>query len=447
MSAVPAADSTPRATSASERNGLDEAQAPELPRLTPLTEPRDGVPAVVVDAAGVERAAQQLSAGTGPVAIDAERASGYRYGQSAYLVQLRREGAGSFLIDPINTGPLTALSRALKDAEWIVHAATQDLPCLAELDMHPTTLFDTELAGRIAGRPRVGLGPLVEAELGLSLEKGHGAADWSTRPLPEPWLRYAALDVEVLIELRDILAADLEAQGKLAWAREEFAAIVAAPPTPPRAEPWRRTSGLHRIRKPRQLAIVRALWEERDAIAQRRDTAPGRVLNDAAIIEAATSTVTDMKSLQELPTFKGRGARRHLTQWWAALERGRAASDAELPSAKQRADGPPPARSWPDRDPAAAARLSAGRASLTALAESIHIPVENLLTPDLLRRICWQPPSSIDPESVAHRLREGLAREWQIALVTPAVVEALRVPAPVVNAPDAPTPGATDDVH
>jgi ribonuclease D len=266
---------------------------------------------------------------------------------------------------------------------------------------------------------------LVEAELGLSLEKGHGAADWSTRPLPEPWLRYAALDVEVLVELRDALAADLERQGKLEWATEEFASIVAAPPTPPRAEPWRRTSGLHRIRKPRQLAVVRALWEERDRIAQRRDIAPGRVLNDAAIIEAATSTVTDIEALEDLPTFRGRGARRHLSNWWRAIERGRACPADDLPTPTQAADGPPPPRAWADRDPAAAARLSAARAALSALAESRNLPVENLLTPDLLRRICWEPPGTLDDDAVAARLREGRAREWQIALTLPLLVEAL----------------------
>lgn len=419
VSAVPAVNSDASEVSSEVTDGDD------APTLIPLTEPRDGVPPVITDAAGVRACAEALAAGTGPVAVDAERASGYRYGQRAYLVQLRREGAGSFLIDPINTGPLTAVGEALTGVEWILHAATQDLPCLAELDMRPTLLFDTELAGRIAGRPRVGLGPLVEAELGLSLEKGHGAADWSTRPLPEPWIRYAALDVEVLVELRDVLAADLEAQGKLSWAMEEFASIVAAPPTPPRAEPWRRTSGLHRIRKPRQLAIVRALWEERDRIAQRRDTAPGRVLNDAAIVEAATSTVADIEALEDLPTFRGRGARRHISNWWRAIERGRACPAEDLPTSTLPADGPPPPRNWPDRDPAAAARLSAARAALSAVAEAENLPVENLLTPDLLRRICWEPPEPIDAESVAARLREGRAREWQIALTLPVIVEAL----------------------
>jgi ribonuclease D len=169
----------------------------------PLNFPADGVPDVVADETAYLAAVEALAGGTGPVAVDAERASGYRYGQRAYLVQLRRAGAGTFLIDPVGCPDLHELSAAIEDAEWVLHAASQDLPCLAEIGMHPRTLFDTELAGRRAGHQRVGLAAITEKLLGYRLEKGHSAVDWSTRPLPEPWLRYAALDVEVLVDLRD----------------------------------------------------------------------------------------------------------------------------------------------------------------------------------------------------------------------------------------------------
>ena len=166
--------------------------------------------------------------------------------------------------------------------EWVLHAAGQDLPSLAPLGLRPRGLFDTELAGRLLGYPRVGLATMVEAVLGLTLEKGHSAVDWSTRPLPEPWLRYAALDVEILVELRDVLDAQLREQGKRQWAEEEFASSphLLRPSREP--IPWRRTSGLHRVRRRRQLAIVRALWEQRDRLARQRDLSPRRVLPDTA---------------------------------------------------------------------------------------------------------------------------------------------------------------------
>ena len=246
--------------------------------VEPLLEPRDGLPRLVAGQADLEAATRALAAGTGPVAVDAERASGFRYGQRAFLVQFRRQGAGTVLIDPIACADLSGLDEVLAGTEAVLHAASQDLPCLAELGYRPRQLFDTEVAGRLLGCPRVGLAAMVESLLGLGLEKSHSAADWSTRPLPDEWLRYAALDVEVLVELRDVLEQQLTDQGKIDWAQQEFAAVLAAQPHPPRADPWRRTSGIHRLRNRRALAVVRELWLERDKIAQRRDTSPTKVL-------------------------------------------------------------------------------------------------------------------------------------------------------------------------
>ncbi|MDT7650006.1 MAG: ribonuclease [Pseudonocardiales bacterium] len=305
----------------------------------------------------------------------------------------------------------------------MLHAANQDLACLAEVGLVPSALFDTELAGRLAGLPRVGLGPLVEQLLGLSLEKGHGAADWSRRPLPEDWLVYAALDVEVLVELRDVLAGLLAEQGKLEWAMQEFEAVRTAGPPRPRAEPWRRTSGLHKLRKPRALAAVRALWEARDRLAAERDIAPGRVLPDAAIVEAAVAAPESARDLAALPVFRGRSQRRLTAYWYAALAEAAGLDAAELPKIAPPAEGPPPVARWADREPEAAARLAAARTAIAALGEERSVPVENLLQPDLLRRLCWSPPADGD---VAGALRTGGARPWQIDLLAPLLEPALQ---------------------
>ena len=394
--------------------------------VVPLLEPRDGVPAVVSTGEALARATRALADGSGPVAVDAERASGFRYGQRAFLVQFRREGAGTVLIDPVTCPDLSGLDAALAPAEAVLHAAGQDLPCLAELGYRPRTLFDTELAGRLLGYPRVGLAALVEEVLGLRLAKGHGAEDWSTRPLPAGWLRYAALDVEVLVELRDALADELEEQGKAEWAREEFAAVLAARPPGPRPDPWRRTSGIHRVRSRRGLAVVRELWLERDAIARRRDLSPGRVLPDAAIIEAARALPSDADELMALPGFTGRGARRHVRSWAAAVRRAQAEPETALPAASgPAADGPPPANRWPERDPAAARRLVAMRAAVTALAESLSLPAENLLHPDAVRRVAWNPPEPPAPAAIAAQLAGYGARPWQVGLTAAPVAAAL----------------------
>ncbi|MFG2149595.1 HRDC domain-containing protein [Streptomyces sp. NPDC048696] len=401
----------------------DDVPVDGLP--TPLLEPRDGIPPVVATDEALAEVVAAFAAGTGPVAVDAERASGYRYGQRAYLVQLRRAGAGTALVDPVGCPDLSALGDALADTEWILHAATQDLPCLREIGMVPSRLFDTELAGRLAGFPRVGLGAMVESVLGYALEKGHSAVDWSTRPLPEPWLRYAALDVELLVDLRDALEKELDRQGKLDWARQEFDAIAAAPPAPPRKEPWRRTSGMHKVRRRRQMAAVRELWTARDKVAQRRDVSPGKVLSDSAIIEASLALPVDVQALMALPGYGHRMGRRQLEQWQAAVDRAKALPDSALPQPGQPVTGPPPPRSWADKDPAAAARLSAARTAVSELAERLNMPQENLITPDTVRRVCWEPPGDRSEAAVAEALAAFGARRWQIEQVTPLLAQAL----------------------
>ncbi|GGO92158.1 HRDC domain-containing protein [Wenjunlia tyrosinilytica] len=407
------------------REAALETASEQTPAPVPLLDPREGIPPVVASPEALAEVIAAFSAGTGPVAVDAERASGYRYGQRAYLVQLRRDGSGTALVDPIACPDLSGLGAAFADAEWVLHAATQDLPCLGELGMRPAGLFDTELAGRLAGFARVGLGAMVENVLGYSLEKGHSAVDWSTRPLPEPWLRYAALDVELLVDLRDALEEELDRQGKLEWALQEFSAIAAAPPPGPRVDPWRRTSGMHKVRRRRQLAVVRELWTARDQVARERDISPGRVLTDAAIVAAALAPPATTHALVALPGFGNRGSRRQLDVWMAAIDRARALPENRLPQPTAPMTGPPPPRAWADKDPVAAARLSAARVAVTSLAEELRLPQENLITPDTVRRVCWEPPRTLSLERVGEALAAHGARPWQMELVAPVLLAAL----------------------
>jgi ribonuclease D len=370
-----------------------------------------------------------LAAGNGPTAFDAERASGYRYSQRAYLVQIRRRGSGTHLIDPIAVPDLSCIQHAISDSEWVLHAASQDLPCLAEVGLRPLTLFDTELAGRLLGYERVGLGTMVEKVLGFSLEKGHSASDWSTRPLPEAWLRYAALDVELLIDLRDALHDELAAQDKLRFAHEEFTAIAMAPPREPRPELWRRTSGIHRLRNRRQLAAVRSMWTTRDRIARDRDIAPGRVLPDSAIIDAVLNDPADVQALTKLPIFSGQRLRRSGRTWFTALREAAGLPEDALPLlVASSGDGLPSPTRWADRDPVAAARLARIRACLATIAAERSMPVENLLEPALARRLAWSPPAPVTVGTVADLLRTSGARLWQVELTTGPITECLADP-------------------
>ena len=387
--------------------------------LHSLDEPEGGVPHVIVEEHELLDAAAAIAAGEGSVALDAERASGYRYGQRAYLVQVRRDGAGSFLIDPIACPDLTPIDEAIGSAEWILHAATQDLACLAEVGLRPRQLFDTELAARILGLPRVGLAAVVEHYLGASLAKEHSAVDWSTRPLPEPWLRYAALDVEVLGELRNLMGVDLAMSGKSEWARQEFEALLSWTPTE-RSDPWRRTTGLASIKSRRGYAIVRELWYARDAIARDRDISAGRIASDKVLMEIAHAGPT---SVAELPQGH-RPIARYGRQWVAAVRTALDLPEAELPERVVRSDGPPPQRSWADKNPRAAARLTATRTLLTAFAAEHTIPVENVCSPEPLRRVVWSPPADTGEAGFVEALRAEGVRDWQASIVAPMLAEA-----------------------
>jgi ribonuclease D len=363
-----------------------------------------------------------IAAGHGPIAVDAERASGFKFSQRAYLIQLYRRGAGSFLFDPPAIGSFAELNDAISREEWILHAASQDLACLREVGLDPRVIFDTELAARLLGIPRVGLGSVVEEFLGIHLKKEHSAADWSRRPLPESWLEYAALDVELLPDLRDKLAELLIENSKAVIAAQEFEATRTKEPKPVAAEPWRRLTGVHSLRNPRNVAVARSLWMARDALAREIDVSPGRLVPDSSLVAAARVMPESKRELAALKEFSGRASRTEIDRWWAALEEGKAATD--LPVNRRSEDTLPPPRSWADRNPEADSRLKAARTALAALSEFVHIPVENLLTPEILRRIAWTPPEPLTADTVAASLSELGARPWQLELTAQPIAQA-----------------------
>lgn len=377
---------------------------------------------VIADLEGAERASAQLADGEGPVAVDVERASGFRYSQRAYLVQVYRRGGGLHLFDPPAIRDFGALQSAIGDEEWVLHAASQDLPSLHELGLYPPLIFDTELASRLLGKERVGLGAVVEQALGITLAKAHSAADWSTRPLPDAWLEYAALDVDHLIDVRDVLAGELEAQGKTEIAYQEFEAVRLREPKPPREDPWRRLSGLNTVRGRKNLAVARALWQARETFAQYEDTAPGRLLPDRSIVAAVRAEPESRQALASIKEFTGRASRTQLPRWWSAIQAGRASTD--LPPERIKGDSLPPLRAWIDRNPDADARLKVAKPAVEAVATELAMPTENLLTPELLRRTAWMPPAAMDAASIGEALAALGARPWQIDATAQVIADA-----------------------
>ena len=425
----------PASDSAGEpEDSVATVTAPEVP-LEPEQAPHAEVHVIETREEYLEAVAS-IMAGHGPIAIDAERASGFRYSQRAYLIQVFRRGSGLFLFDPPAIGSFAELDEAIRNEEWVLHAASQDLACLREVGLDPTRIFDTELGARLAGLPRVGLGTVVEDLLGIHLAKEHSAADWSTRPLPQSWLVYAALDVELLPDLKDAMAALLDEAGKTEIASQEFSAVLTREAKVVIGEAWRRLSGLHTVRGARNLAVARELWEARDAFAREIDTAPGRLVPDASLIAAAKAMPESRHGLASLREFSGRASRSELPRWWAAVEAGRTTED--LPALRVANEAMPPPRVWSDRNPEADKRLKAARAAITRVGAELNIPVENVLTPELLRRLAWTPPQPLGLEGIQDGLVGLGARSWQVdaiaQVILDAFVEANQTVEPVVEA-------------
>ena len=405
--------------------------APEPQELPLLQNPRANVH-FITNQSQLADVVATLASSKGSIAIDAERASGFKYSQRAYLVQLRAADTDIFLIDPVATVETVSskefaeLASLMKDREWILHAATQDLPCLNEIGLYPGAIFDTELAGRLAGQPRVGLGALTESLLKFRLAKEHSAADWSTRPLPDAWLNYAALDVDVLHELKTEVERILSQQGKLEWAKQEFDALLSFRPKPQKLDRWRGITGLHKVQDRSSLEIARQLWLSREALAQKMDVAPGRLIPDSSILVAANEKPKTRPELAAMKSFSGRASRSYLDTWWEAIQS--AHKSTELPALKpEKTDALPNHRNWINKFPEADRRLKYAKASLVELSEKKLVPLENLLTPELLRQVSFTPPENLTVQTLSEKLIQLGARPWQIELTAGLIVEAFNL--------------------
>ena len=417
--------------------------APEAPELPLLQAPRAKVH-LITNQNLLGQVVEAIASTRGAIAIDAERASGFKYSQRAYLVQIRASNTDIFLIDPaaspevVPSKEFAELASLMKDREWILHAATQDLPCLNEIGLYPGAIFDTELAGRLSGQPRVGLGALTESLLHFRLAKEHSAADWSTRPFPDSWLNYAALDVDVLHELATEVETLLSEQGKLDWAKQEFDALMSFQPKPQKLDRWRGITGLHKVQDRSSLEIARQLWHAREALAQKMDVAPGRLIPDSSILVAATEKPKTRPELAAMKSFSGRASRSYLDTWWDAINSANKATD--LPALKpEKSDALPNHRNWINKFPEADRRLKHAKASLIELSQQKLIPLENLLTPELLRQVSFAPPQQLSSITLSEKLGQLGARPWQIELTAELIVDAFNraetAPADPIAAP------------
>ena len=413
--------------------------------VTPLLTPRNGMPQLVESEMRFEKTILELAKGSGDIAIDAERASGYKYSQRAYLIQIFRRGGGLHLIDPIplaNSKLWQEFNSKFSQFQWVIHASTQDLPCLIGVGLKPTLLFDTELGARIAGCDRVGLGPLAESLLEIQLAKEHSAVDWSIRPLKPEWLTYAALDVDILLDVKDKVEKLLIEQNKLAWAKQDFTSILDSFndyqfSDEPKPDRWRRTSGMHKVRDRLTLTLVRDLWLSRNELAAELDIAPGRVLGDEAIIELALARPDNPEEVAKIIGWRTKLDAPPFGRWLKTLRNSLSTPIEDQPEYKVASNSLPPIRVWKDKNPLGYARLTHARALLAELSTQLKIPIENIITPEFIRRICWQEPpkSKRDYQAfIENELIKFGARKWQIEQVLAPMEVAIDQTEPLVIA-------------
>ena len=399
------------------------------------TAPADGLPRLASTPSQFAEAAELLTSGEGPFAIDTERASAYRYDDRAFLIQIRRQGAGTVLLDP--EGGREALTRALAPvvggADWIIHAAPSDLPCLAWLGLHPGTIFDTELAARLTGFEHPNLGSMVEELLGVELEKGYGDADWSARPIPEEQLNYAALDVELLIELAEVLTDILAEDDKLDWAYEEFAHIVdehagiTGPPQPV----WLDLRGVGTLSTPAQLNAARALWTHRDRMARAKDVAPGTILPNKVLVEIARQVPRSEPALRKIKSFPRRRAGAS-QMWFTVLETAMRTDPKTWPKRSRERHAVPSKATWSHDYSDLWELYQDIREDIDILAEQLVMQPATIIRTADVRHVLWLACGPADhpgklgstlkrPDQIPDALRSRGAREWQVELVAPLI--------------------------
>ena len=393
-----------------------------------VTAPSEGTPQLMAGAAAIRQAADQLAQGTGWCAVDTERASGFRYHNRVCLLQIRRAGAGTMLIDVESDPQATTdfIGRVLADTGWVVHAASTDLPYLEQLRLRPPQLFDTELAGRFLGFHRVNLAAMVEHYLGVRLRKNHGGEDWSRRPIPSEWLDYAALDVEYLLPLADAMRSELTQQHpKDEWVTEECDYLTRVyrgySPTP---KSWGDLKGVHGLRTSKQLQVARWLWRVREKLARASDTAVSRLLPDKALVALATELPTTVPKVMRTPGYPPR-LRRKARYWANQVDKAlRTAQDRwpePFPIPTYR-DTPPSRYTWSRYYPESFPKLTMVREELARVAAQVEIPVENMIQSSDTNEIVWRSQELkevTDDTELLELLQRLQIRPWQQKLCLP----------------------------
>jgi ribonuclease D len=359
-----------------------------------------------VDSAAAFDGALEAIGSASRIAIDTEGDSLYHYFEKVCLLQISTRSE-TFLLDPLALRDLSGLAPILADpgVEKVFHAAGYDLSCLRrDYGFQFRNLYDTHLAAQLLGYEQLGLGVLLEKFLGVVHSKGRQRDDWSRRPLEREQLEYAATDTHHLLELRDLLQAELEAKERLEWALEEFEVSAAASPPGREFDPegFRRIKGSRDLRL-RELAVLRALYLLRDRCARELDLPPFKVLNDSVLVDLARHPPASAQALIGRRGLSYRVTRRFSGEIFRTIEEARA-QDASFLVLPRRPPFKPPSREGRQR----LERLKAWRA---AKGRELGLHVGVVFPGWLLDTLAASPPSDL----VELERLEGM-RRWRARL-------------------------------
>lgn len=355
----------------------------------------------------------------GQLAVDTEAASFHRYTDRVYLLQLSSR-TRTVIVDPLAVTDLSTFGRVLADpgVEVVFHDADYDLRLLRrEFGFEAHGLFDTRVAAQLLDEPGIGLAALLEKYFGVRVDKRFQRADWSARPLTEPMLAYAASDTTYLPALRDLMRQHLSDAGRLDWAREEFQVIEGARWETEDQEPgWLRMKGA-KVLKPRQLAVLRALYEWRDEQARRHDRAPFRVMNNEPILEMAKHPPTDLESLKKVPGIGRDTAERRGALLLDLIDRALKLPDSALPRV--------PRSPRPAIDPTYEGRLDRLKAVRNRRAAAYPLQPGVLCPNGTLEAIARLKPATLEELAQVSSLRR-----WQLREIGQELLEAIPEPPP-----------------
>jgi ribonuclease D len=349
------------------------------------------------------------------VALDTEGASFHRFVDRIYLLQVSTRERTA-VIDPLPIGSPPELGTLIEDpaVEIVFHDADYDLRLLRQdYGWQVRNVFDTRVAAQLLGIKAFGLAALLDQFFGVKLDKKHQRADWSMRPLTRDMLDYAAQDTMYLPALRDELKAALEKKERWSWAREEFTRLEATRwATDDEANAFLRMKGARDLNR-RELALLREIVAWRNAVAAEQDKATFRILGNEPLFEIAKTAPRDRAALSAIKGMPRGMLETRAQSLLDAIARGLAVPEDELPRF-------PRGQRW-DRDADFDARVSAIKTVRDAMATKLDMDTGVLFPREKMESVARANPRSVEDFEKIPDLRK-----WQVEVLAPAILDALK---------------------